>query len=442
MGSSKKKQTNAQTVDKLKEILPNAALGMPDSFILNSQERFDLFIAMLENRSLQEVLIETNAPERIAQKLYENDVHLNDKTLNVLKQAILGQGFVSEQFVAFFVKRISQEFFSISDTNNTRSQNPVEHLTSIPPAKYVMPNNKLANVMGKEIIDGIERILNVSRNGAKKRIETSCILTYEGDNVELVGRNHLPFSEYDRNVYDAITSIYVFGDESHNFTPSMVFRAMTGMQESEKITDEQEAAVVNSIEKMRFVRVRVNCTAELQARNITLNSQQINNGEIDTYLLPAKACTLEAGGQQVKGYHLMDVPILYEYASAVNQVLSVPTHILDIKEINDNCSIGARLPNTESRIVIKGYLLRRIEGMKGKNNLNSRIIALFDYQKDNETTKGLYSIAGKSDASRTEMQRIRKDVEKMLIFWKTIDYIKDYKPQIKQKKITGYEIFV
>ena len=328
----------------------------------------------------------------------------------------------------------------IAAENPADAQEIIEHLTSVLPEKYVVPNNKLANTMTKGIIDIGKITLEESRRGAKKLVETTCILTYEGDNVHLSGRQ--PFTEYDRNVYNAVSSLYIYGDQSHVVTPAMVYRAMTGLTDSEKPTAGQLAAVTRSLDKMRFIRARIDCTEELKMRRITLNSKQINGGEIDTYLLTADAIKVQAGGQTVRAYRIIKTPILYEYAAAVKQVLTLPASVLDVKELNPGGSIGARLPNTESRILIKGYLIRRIEGMKGKNGLSNPVISLYDYQRDGETHQGLYSIAGKPDADRKEMQRIREDAEKMLAYWTATGYIKAFEAQTERKKITGYKITV
>lgn len=335
----------------------------------------------------------------------------------------------------------------IAAENPADAQEIIEHLTSVLPEKYVVPNNKLANTMTKGIIDIGKITLEESRRGAKKLVETTCILTYEGDNVHLSGRQ--PFTEYDRNVYNAVSSLYIYGDQSHVVTPAMVYRAMTGLTDSEKPTAGQLAAVTRSLDKMRFIRARIDCTEELKARRITLNSKQINGGEIDTYLLTADAIKVQAGGQTVRAYRIIKTPILYEYAAAVKQVLTLPASVLDVKEISEvtvdgakKLTIGARLPNTESRILIKGYLIRRIEGMKGKNGLNNPVIALYDYQRDGETHQGLYSIAGKPDAKDLEAKRIRTDVEKMLAYWAATGYIKSFEAQTQRRKITGYIITV
>ena len=328
-----------------------------------------------------------------------------------------------------------------------KAEEIIESLSSKVPESFTIANNKLANTMTKDIIDIGEITLEVSRKGKRHPMTATCILNYEGDAVTLSGRQS--YTEYDRNVYNAVCSLYVYGDPSHVMTAAMVYRAMTGLTDTEKPTAGQIEAVTNSLDKMRFIRARIDCTNELKRRGITLNSKQINGGEIDTYLLTARAVKVQAGGQTVRAYRILDTPILYEYAAAVKQVLTLPASVLDVKEITTATVngkkkqvIGARLPNTETRILIKGYLIRRIEGMKGDNNLNNPVIALYDYERDGETHQGLYSVAGKPNAKDLEAKRIRTDAEKMLCYWTATGYIKSFGIKTQGRKITGYTITI
>lgn len=347
------------------------------------------------------------------------------------------------------VECTDEEFFQavkafVVHENPAKAEDIIEQLKSVLPKNYVMPNNKLAN-KATGLVDAGKTNLIVSRKNAKKQILTSCTLSYEGDeNIKLRGKQS--FTEYDRNVYDAVSSLYVYGDQSHIVTPAMVYRTMAGMTETEKPTPAQIEAVTRSLDKMRFIRAEIDCTQELQDRNITMDSKQINSGVIDTYLLAADLITVSAGGQVVKAYRILKTPILYEYSSAIGQTLTLKSAsaLLDIKELDRAGNITTRsLANTESRILIRGYLLRRIEGMKKeKNGLSSYVISLYDYQRDGELHQGLYSIAGRTDPTRTEAQRIRDDAEKMLAYWKATGYIKNYATKKTGKKITGITLFV
>lgn len=289
-------------------------------------------------------------------------------------------------------------------------------LSSIIPQKHVMPNNKLANSLTKDIIDAGAIDLVVSGRG-KTEITTRCILTYEGDNVKLSGRQ--PCTEYDRNVADAVTSLFLYGDHSHIITPATVYRAMIHSTGTETPSPQTLGAVTRSLDKSRFVRVQIDCTQELLRRNASLNGEQITGGKVDTYLLPLEKIEVMAGGKKVTAYKIIKTPVLYDYARLTKQVLTVPAKLLDVPNAS----------NTEQRISIKGYLLRRITVMKGKTQQSNRIL----FEK-------IWDAAGKPDPSPKEAQRIREYTFTVLDYWKKERYIKGYKAIKEGKTYTAVEI--
>ena len=289
-------------------------------------------------------------------------------------------------------------------------------LSSIIPQKHVMPNNKLANSLTKDIIDAGAIDLVVSGRG-KTEITTRCILSYEGDNVKLSGRQ--PCTEYDRNVADAVTSLFLYGDPSHIITPATVYRAMIHSTGTETPSPQTLGAVTRSLDKSRFVRVQIDCTQELLRRNASLNGEQITGGKVDTYLLPLEKIEVMAGGKRVTAYKILKTPVLYDYARLTKQVLTVPAKLLDVPNAS----------NTEQRISIKGYLLRRITVMKGKTQQSNRIL----FEK-------IWDAAGKPDPSPKEAQRIREYTFTVLDYWKKERYIKGYKAIKEGKTYTAVEI--
>ena len=289
-------------------------------------------------------------------------------------------------------------------------------LSSIIPQKHVMPNNKLANSLTKDIIDAGAIDLVVSGRG-KTEITTRCILTYEGDNVKLSGRQ--PCTEYDRNVADAVTSLFLYGDPSHIITPATVYRAMIHSTGTETPSPQTLGAVTRSLDKGRFVRVQIDCTQELLRRNASFNGEQITGGKVDTYLLPLEKIEVMAGGKKVTAYKIIKTPVLYDYARLTKQVLTVPAKLLDVPNAS----------NTEQRISIKGYLLRRITVMKGKTAQSNRIL----FEK-------IWDAAGKPDPSPKEAQRIREYTFTVLDYWKKERYIKGYKAIKEGKAYTAVEI--
>ena len=126
-----------------------------------------------------------------------------------------------------------------------------------------------------------------------------------------------------------------------------------------------------------------------------------------------------AGGQKVTAYKIVKTPVLYDYARLTKQVLTVPAKLLDVPNAS----------NTEQRISIKGYLLRRITVMKGKTAQSNRIL----FAK-------ICEAAGKPDASPKEAQRIREYTFTVLDYWKKEKFIKGYKAIKEKKAYTAVEI--
>ena len=293
-------------------------------------------------------------------------------------------------------------------------------LTSILPQKHVMPNNRLANSLtslkNSDLIDAEPFGLIVSGRG-KTVVQTRCILSYGGDSVTLSSRQ--PFTEYDRNVADAVTSLYEYGDPSHIITPATVYRAMVHQTNRETPSAQTLGAVTRSLDKMRFVRVLIDCTDELKSRKAKLDGAQITGGKIDTYLLALEKIEVMASGKKVTAYKIIKAPVLYDYARLTNQVLTVPAKLLDVPNQS----------NSEQRIAIKGYLLRRIKVMQGRTPQSNRILFV-----------KVFEAAGKLDATKTEKRRIREYTAAVLDYWKAERFIKGYTIAKDGKSVIGIDI--
>ena len=302
--------------------------------------------------------------------------------------------------------------------------NALPKLQSLVPQKHLIPNNKLANSLTKDIIGA--GIIELDVSGKKEpELLTRCILNYEGDNVKLSSRQ--PFTEYDRNVADAVTSLYEYGDSSHIITAAQVYRAMVHATKTETPSAQQIGAVTKSLDKMRFVRVQIDCSQELTRRKVSLNGAQVTSGKIDTYLLALEKIEVTAGGQRVSAYKIMKPPILYEYSSLTRQVLTVPAALLDVRD-----NTGVKVSNTELRIAAKGYLLRRISVMKGKSGAR---------QSHTIKYSSLYEeVCPGQTLRRVEQQRLRDYTAIVLENWTWKGFISGYTETKKKKKKIGVEI--
>ena len=201
-----------------------------------------------------------------------------------------------------FAKSLSDEKLTAQKDNKEEASNTIigdiETFKSILPGTYHIPNNKLANEITKDFIDEGKQTLKVSSNRSKKEILTYCTLSYEGDNFQIKGKQN--FTPYDREVYNAVTSLFVAGNEI--ITPATVYRALNGMTETETPSPQQKGSITKSLDKMRFTRLIVDCSEELRDRKASLDGEQITACKIDTYLLNADILTVKAGGKTETAY--------------------------------------------------------------------------------------------------------------------------------------------
>ena len=318
--------------------------------------------------------------------------------------------------------KVAREFFQ--DRLNMMDIEDLPKIQSVLADKHIIPNNKLSNAITADIVDAGQVTLQKT---AGRGVDTHCILTYEGEDVKLLGRH--PITEYDRQVMNAVCSLCVYGHKRRIMTPAMIYRHMTHDIDGTTPSKQQIAAVTKSLDKMRFIRVQVNLRDELKRRRLNLTAGQIQGGMIDTYLLAMRKIEVRAGGRKVTAYRVLEMPILYEYAKFVGgQVLTIPTEALDIWDC------GVKVSNTEKRIAVKGYLLRRIKQMNsttkaGKARMNNSILY------DTIEQSVFYG-----ELSNKERRAIKEYIDTCLTSWKLTGYIKGYAYIMSGKKRLGVEI--
>lgn len=230
-------------------------------------------------------------------------------------------------------------------------------LKSTRPQKAVISNTKLANKITKNLIGAGQ--IELAVGGTKKKpISVFAALDYDDKNLTITGRQ--PFTPYDRAVHNGVCTVYEAGNKA--FTPEMVYRAMNGLSETERISPQAIGAVTKSIEKSRVTKLTIDFTQEAKARGLNTTKTSI-----DDMLLSAQKITVAIPGsnEPKEAYQFNTKPILYKYSQEVKQVLTIPLKLLRTRE-TQNATVGL--------IVLREYLLRRIEGMKGKNKLTSNKI--------------------------------------------------------------------
>jgi len=220
---------------------------------------------------------------------------------------------------------------------------------------------------------------------------------------------------YDGEVMNGVCTLLENGQ--YYFTDGQVYEAFTG-----KTTKSRTALdkVNKSIQKMRHTDINLNWAAH--ARQKGLDLPEDFTCIVGKYLLPVDYYDFSLNGQVVKGYKLIQVPALYEYAKAVKQLQTITNRKL----------LDVGISNTEDTITIKNYLLRRIGSMKNPHSKISNTI-LFDT---------VFKACG-LEVNRKEKGRKVSAIRTMLDTWIKQGYIKAYEEKVERnREITGVIITV
>lgn len=250
---------------------------------------------------------------------------------------------------------------------NPVTNSDIESLRGQMPEKHSMSIQKLANELQHDIINSGALDLVVANKGKKTEISTYVLATYEDQNgVTIQGKQN--YTEFDRQIQDAVCSLYEYGNDEKIFTPDMLFRAMTHKRGTNP-SPQQVGAVRKSIEKQRRIHVYVDATEEMKKRGVASSSVVF-----DDFLLSLKAVNVRSGNKTITAYKINAEPILLTYAKMTKQLATVPAELLDIKEVTNGKLTDLSIANSDARIAVKGYLLRRIAVMKRNQNQSNIIL--------------------------------------------------------------------
>lgn len=328
----------------------------------------------------------------------------------------------------------------------------IPQLKSISLKKHTMPNNKLSNEMQHGIIgDGPQDLIVSSRatRGKPAEITAYTIVTYEGEDGIVKSTKSL--TEYDRQVGDTLVSLWLYGDSNHIITPEIVFRNLTHRTQSETPSPQQIGAVTRSIEKMRRVHVYVDATEEMKKRGLIEEGQQVI---FDDFIINLRAITVKSAGKTLKAYKMHSEPILLTYSKMTKQLITTSADLLDIKKVDKQGRITpTSIANTEPRIAVKGYLLRRIEVIRNdaektaekQRKENARAKRAGETPKkikrEQEPTI-LFDTLFKETGidTRDAKTDTRKYVFQVLDFYKAKGRIKAYKKRVVGRAVTAVTI--
>lgn len=303
----------------------------------------------------------------------------------------------------------------------------IEEVRMPKPKKEYLNNSKIANYISSNnnLLDKTLQLTTIP----KKNIFVTVDLTTD-ENLSVTNQN---ITQYDMAVMDSVYTLLVNGTSS--FTPEMIVRIMSGNFEQD-VTPQKAGSVTKSLNKLSLIRISIDCTDELRMRKQIGNNK---TAQLTSYLMPIREITIRSANHQteMKGFQLIEKPVLYTYAENIKQIMSVPTALLEAKN---------KISNTDDVIIIKRALIKRIEIMKSNKNLiNSNIINYERYDSKTGDTKGFFQTLGfnKNNYSnwKKKKSRLHNTITSILDIFIQDNYILGYTIITEGKqKINGIQI--
>lgn len=343
-------------------------------------------------------------------KLSDNDFY-SDEYRGIVERCYKSAVEDFTTAVKLAIKSMWDKDINISESPESEE---VEAVTSIIPNKYFILNDKVNKLIPKIDIDGQEQPIRISAS-TKKDIITTVILNYEGNALRLSDEEN--WTAYDRAVHNAVVSLWEAGNRK--FTPEMVYRAMNGLNGNIFISPTALQKVEKSIDKSMSITVYIDCGEVAKAYGGN------SKGKLQAKLLEVRKAILQTeNGTKKVGYVFISErfkPILYEYSQMTKQILSVTPNLLQTKKA---------LNTTDETIVIREYLLRRIEEMKSPRNTISYKIKF----------NSIMELLQLKEITKKKKQKIKDQIAKLLQYYKEIEYITDYNEYKTGRVIEGVEI--
>ena len=342
------------------------------------------------------------------------DTEKRNQLLDILKEAETDSNAIGENEPSSFqtaLQQVRSELASIRQNGVLPKQ--LYHA----PRVLNMINTKATNVLfDPNYQEQIKVPVDIMVGGAKKdlAVQTQLFVSVADDNImdEKEVRLSQTLTAYDRMVYDAVCSV-LFANGDMLVTTRQIYEAFAG-----KTTNSPQALghVTRSLNKMRSTILYLDCTDHV--RSIDPRAPKM---VFDENLLSFSRITFSSGGKEVSGYRFLKMPILFEYAMKVKQLITVPRALLEVETIS----------STDTNNLIKTYLLRRIEMMKTKHNSITSNRIKYD---------AMLEYLGISAGSKVEYKRIRDTVRTILDCWTKQGYIKGYTEVKEGRRFSGVEI--
>lgn len=313
-----------------------------------------------------------------------------------------------------------------------------EKITEITQADFFgLPLSKIWSNQGLISAEGAEgREINVG-----KKTSSGAVIVQ----ASISGKDGEPLTldEVQKGVQRAIGNlVYEAGGKSALpifITPQQIYRAFARLPREATVTEAQAAEMERAMDVLMYAPVSLNFTAQLERHKHIkhvddYDYQGEQAGKLGGTLIPAQKMEAEnRNGLRNVAYKIYDVPVLYMYSRAVNQLAWVPNTLLTgagkgpVKGDNISDAQGtARSVAVKENVLARVY--RMIERQK-KKEMYTPVIRVDDVAED----------CGIMLTEKTR-RTLRKNIGLYLQELKAQKKIKDYQEQKAGRGIIGFSV--
>lgn len=265
-------------------------------------------------------------------------------------------------------------------------------------------SNLMSDVIKTELMETIEMDSSEDSNLYPLNVTTRFSVSYEEyEGLEI--STSLKLTQFDREVIDAVASLASY---SKILSPATIYRVITGKRKNFTVSKKQKEKVAESIRKCGLCRIAIDVTEELQSNNTIGQNEKISYHE---YLISYAEIRHRTPNGVNSYYEILKMPPLFRFAESIGKISSIPLALVDTP-----------VNKTDSALSVQSFLFRSIEEMKqnGEESIFLEWETIYQYAEINQN-------------SRTQANRMRDAVGKILEYWKENTYIGGYDLSISSK---------
>ena len=221
-----------------------------------------------------------------------------------------------------------------------------------------------------------------------------------------------PLSCFDCDVADAVYTL-LSKQRRDSFTAGQVLRALSG-DGRQTLTAQKKHSITQSIERLRSARIAIRCEAEMLERGGESPGPRSFEGPFLRVREEGSRYVFERGADP-------EMP-LYAYGEKTGQMISFPQELLCVQ------AGGRKLSDSAETILIKRYLIRRLEILRNKQKKKEGGFRVISFQEDGDLAALLrISRLPSKEAQAQKLRRVQASVLQILEYYRQTGYIRDFK---------------